>query len=72
MKVHFECQYCGKSWTEVVYRQPQKTKCAKCGDSKIRMKEAVSIDTYKGCPPFPDADNDFDEYNTDVEGSNYD
>lgn len=57
MLVSFECTYCGEKWTADVWGKPQieVTKCRKCGDSGLKVKDAAAdkIDYYKGSPKFP-------------------
>lgn len=52
-KYHLECTYCGHNWEENrLFGTPL---CSRCGDKKIRIKEAErsKIDYYEGCEPFP-------------------
>lgn len=65
MRIELECTYCGRKWEMEIYNrlQVQGVKC-KCGHTKLRSKDmAGKVDYYKGCPPFPDFDDDF--YNED-------
>jgi hypothetical protein len=58
MRIFFNCTYCDLKWEENVYSQGsiQEKKCLRCGDSKLKYKDAkdIIIDTYAGCPPFPE------------------
>ncbi len=55
--VRLICKYCDHKWDTHIYSRDAafKTKCAKCGDRHIRVKDIEDdvIDTYAGSPPFP-------------------
>lgn len=65
MIVELECTYCGKKWQiqSVNQAQIESSKCIKCGDSSLKIRDASKskIDYYEGCPAFPD--KLFDLYN---------
>lgn len=65
MKIHFECRYCGKKWTEQVYREPEGTRCGVCHDRNLKLTkpEDSKVDYYIGCPSFPKND---DKYNKSI------
>jgi transcription elongation factor Elf1 len=67
VNILFECTYCGHRWEEEIWNQSriESTKCSKCGDSKLKAKDAAvaKIDGYKGCPPFPEKKEKDDGYN---------
>lgn len=59
MNVLFKCTYCGHDWVEKRFFtsvQDVSAQCPKCGDKKVRAKDADGdrIDSYIGCPPFKD------------------
>ena len=58
MKVQFICQYCDLRWVEKVFSDHaiKNFRCLRCKDHNLRAKklEDVTIDTYVGCPPFPE------------------
>jgi len=62
MQIKFNCKYCGLQWSKEMYNIPPKNtiRCTKCLDRNIEMsrKEDVTIDYYKGSPPFPDPDEE--------------
>lgn len=39
MKIEFQCQYCGHSWTDDVYFTPENTKCKKCDDKNVKLRK---------------------------------
>lgn len=57
MVVEMECTYCGQKWQETTMNPTSlvNTRCSKCGDKTIRMKDVTKtkVDYYQGCPPFP-------------------
>lgn len=65
MRILFECTYCGNRWEDEVWNQSriESTRCPKCGDKKLKVKDAntAKIDTYKGCPPFPEKKRKYDD-----------
>lgn len=56
------CTYCGHHWEAYIYTQAQLAGkiCTKCDDKHLRFQELndTKIDTYIGCPPFPEKKKD--------------
>lgn len=57
MEIQLTCTYCDKKWRLHAYSDSKiESKCPKCGDTNIVVKELdkTRIDGYIGCPPFPE------------------
>lgn len=58
MQVRLECTYCGHSWERSVYTKGVVAglSCMVCNDSRLKAREIndAKVDTYQGCPPFPE------------------
>lgn len=68
--VHFTCTYCGYKWRKEVYTTADIEKCSVCGDAKVDAVELSKycIDSYQGCPDFPEdeeesGNTEFDMFN---------
>lgn len=40
---HYECTYCGTTWTEL---EDYDIKCKKCGDENLKVKKIEKVDYY--------------------------
>lgn len=63
MIFQFECCYCGYKYTRELFSRAsiEAEKCSRCNDTTMKYKEYAEdskVDYYKGCPPFPDDEND--------------
>ena len=61
------CLYCDHKETRQYFSKSmvKGDKCSRCGDKNLKVKEESStkIDTYIGCPEFPDTESkDDDKY----------
>lgn len=65
-EIDFECNYCGIVWSERKNSIPMDTKCIRCGDHNIVLKERHKIDYYQGSPPFPEEQEDDEDPYKDV------
>ncbi len=57
MKVQIVCQYCDFKWIQAIYSPDNvDQKCLKCKDTNLVVKDLskVQLDTYIGCPAFPE------------------
>ena len=58
MEVQLTCTYCDHKFIKSIYNTDiiKSTVCQKCGDRNLKAKElsSVTIDSYEGCPPFPE------------------
>lgn len=64
MKIHVTCNYCGNKWDDFITSMDFKTRlnCEICNEaSQLKVREEKpgdKIDTYQGCPPFPEDKED--------------
>lgn len=69
--IRIECKYCGEVYFKTDYSIKKTETCRRCNDKELSMmkKSDYLIDTYKGCPSFPEEEDPFGIY---IEPEQYD